>query len=104
MRRPIWFYLITSKDRNGWRSSKRGAPADWFSRPKIAKTGPINAILDPGANLIHGSARSMMIERTPGYGIKVLDAYLALPVCGILMLVICINKLRKLYLKSRLTP
>jgi len=35
----------------------------------------INAILDPGTNLIHGGARSMMIERTPGYGIKVLDAY-----------------------------
>ncbi|MBW1696738.1 MAG: sugar isomerase domain-containing protein [Deltaproteobacteria bacterium] len=35
----------------------------------------INAILDPGTNLIHGGARSMIIERTPGYGIKVLDAY-----------------------------
>jgi len=35
----------------------------------------VNAILDPGTNLIHGGARSMMIERTPGYGIKVLDAY-----------------------------
>lgn len=35
----------------------------------------VNAILDPGTNLIHGATRSMMIERTPGYGIKVLDAY-----------------------------
>lgn len=35
----------------------------------------INAILDPGTNLIHGGARSMIVERTPGYGIKVLDAY-----------------------------
>lgn len=35
----------------------------------------INAILDPGTNLIHGGARSMIVERTPGYGIRVLDAY-----------------------------
>jgi uncharacterized phosphosugar-binding protein len=35
----------------------------------------INAILDPGTNLIHGGARSMIVERTPGYGVKVLDAY-----------------------------
>jgi len=35
----------------------------------------INAILDPGTNLIHGGARSMMIERTPGYVINVLDAF-----------------------------
>ena len=35
----------------------------------------MNGILDPGTNLIHGGARSMIIERTPGYGIKVLDAY-----------------------------
>lgn len=35
----------------------------------------INAILDAGTNLIHGGTRSMAIERTPGYGIKVLDAY-----------------------------
>jgi uncharacterized phosphosugar-binding protein len=35
----------------------------------------INAILDPGTNLIHGAARSMIIERTPGYAISVLDAY-----------------------------
>jgi len=35
----------------------------------------INPILDPGTNLIHGGARSMIIERTPGYGISVLDAY-----------------------------
>ena len=35
----------------------------------------MNGILDPGTNLIHGGARSMIIERTPGYGIKVLVAY-----------------------------
>lgn len=35
----------------------------------------INPILDPGTNLIHGGARSMIIERTPGYGISVLNAY-----------------------------
>ena len=36
---------------------------------------PINAILDPGTNLIHGAKRSNIIERTQGYAIKVLDAY-----------------------------
>lgn len=36
---------------------------------------PINAILDPGTNVIHGAKRSNIIERCPGYGIKVLDAY-----------------------------
>ncbi|RKX78530.1 MAG: sugar isomerase [Spirochaetes bacterium] len=36
---------------------------------------PINAILDPGTNLIHGAKRSNYIERTPGYAHKVLDAY-----------------------------
>jgi len=36
---------------------------------------PINAILDPGTNLIHGAKRSNFIERTPGYASKVLDAY-----------------------------
>jgi uncharacterized phosphosugar-binding protein len=36
---------------------------------------PINAILDPGTNLIHGAKRSNVIERTPGYAMKVLDAY-----------------------------
>jgi uncharacterized phosphosugar-binding protein len=36
---------------------------------------PINAILDPGTNLIHGAKRSNYIERTPGYAAKVLDAY-----------------------------
>jgi len=36
---------------------------------------PINAILDPGTNLIHGAKRSNLIERTPGYALKVLDAY-----------------------------
>ncbi len=35
----------------------------------------VNAILDPGTNLIHGAARSMAIERTPGYAISVLNAY-----------------------------
>jgi uncharacterized phosphosugar-binding protein len=35
----------------------------------------VNGILDPGTNLIHGGARSMAIERTPGYAISVLDAY-----------------------------
>ena len=36
---------------------------------------PINVILDPGTNLIHGAKRSNFIERTPGYALKVLDAY-----------------------------
>lgn len=36
---------------------------------------PINAILDPGTNLIHGAKRSNFIERTPGYAGRVLDAY-----------------------------
>ncbi|MEX2543152.1 MAG: sugar isomerase domain-containing protein [Trueperaceae bacterium] len=36
---------------------------------------PINAILDPGTNLIHGAKRSNYIERTPGYASRVLDAY-----------------------------
>lgn len=36
---------------------------------------PIDAILDPGTNLIHGAKRSNIIERCPGYGIRVLDAY-----------------------------
>lgn len=36
---------------------------------------PINAILDPGTNLIHGAKRSNYIERTPGYARQVLDAY-----------------------------
>lgn len=36
---------------------------------------PIDAILDPGTNLIHGAKRSNIIERCPGYGIKVMDAY-----------------------------
>lgn len=35
----------------------------------------INAILDPGTNLIHGAGRSSIIERTPGYAKSVLDAY-----------------------------
>jgi uncharacterized phosphosugar-binding protein len=36
---------------------------------------PINAILDPGTNLIHGAKRSNVIERTPGYALRVLEAY-----------------------------
>lgn len=36
---------------------------------------PINAILDPGINLINGAKRGNHIERCPGYGIKVMDAY-----------------------------
>ena len=36
---------------------------------------PINAILDAGTNLIHGAKRSNIIERTPGYAARVLDAY-----------------------------
>lgn len=36
---------------------------------------PINAILDAGINLIHGARRTTIIERTPGYGVKVMDAY-----------------------------
>ena len=36
---------------------------------------PINAILDAGTNLIHGAKCSNIIERTPGYAIKVMDAY-----------------------------
>ena len=36
---------------------------------------PINAILDPGTNVIHGAKRSNIIERCPGYGIRVLDSY-----------------------------
>lgn len=35
----------------------------------------INAILDPGTNLIHGAGRSSTIERTPGYAKSVLNAY-----------------------------
>ena len=35
----------------------------------------VNAILDPGTNLIHGAKRSIQVERTPGYAVTVLDAY-----------------------------
>ncbi|MGE5552208.1 MAG: sugar isomerase domain-containing protein [Bacteroidota bacterium] len=35
----------------------------------------VNAILDPGTNLIHGAKRSMSVERTPGYAPTVLEAY-----------------------------
>ena len=36
---------------------------------------PINAILDPGTNLIHGAKRSNVIERTAGYATSVLNSY-----------------------------
>ena len=36
---------------------------------------PVNAILDAGTNVIHGAKRSNIIERCPGYGIRVMDAY-----------------------------
>ena len=36
---------------------------------------PINAILDAGVNLIHGARRTTIMERTPGYGVRVMDAY-----------------------------
>lgn len=35
----------------------------------------VNAILDPGTNLIHGAKRSNIVERTPGYAKAVFDAY-----------------------------
>jgi len=35
----------------------------------------INAILDPGTNLIHGAKRSNIVERTPGYAKAVFDSY-----------------------------
>lgn len=36
---------------------------------------PMNAILDAGTNLIHGAKRSNIIERAPGYAVKVFDSY-----------------------------
>jgi len=36
---------------------------------------PVNAILDPGTLLAMGARRSTIIERTPGYGVSVLNAY-----------------------------
>ncbi len=36
---------------------------------------PINAMLDCGTNLMMGAKRSNIVERTPGYGIRVLDMY-----------------------------
>lgn len=36
---------------------------------------PVNAILDPGTILAMGARRSTIIERTPGYGVSVLNAY-----------------------------
>ena len=36
---------------------------------------PLNAILDAGTNLIHGAKRSNIIERMPGYAIRVFDSY-----------------------------
>ncbi len=35
----------------------------------------VNAILDPGTNLIHGAKRSNYVERLPGYAARVFDAY-----------------------------
>ncbi len=35
----------------------------------------VNAILDPGTNLIHGAKRSNIVERTPGYAKAVFDSY-----------------------------
>ncbi len=42
---------------------------------RAGSLAPINAILDPGTNLIHGAKRSNVIERTPGYAASVLNAY-----------------------------
>ena len=36
---------------------------------------PIDAMLDAGTNLIHGAKRSNIIERLPGYGVKIFDLY-----------------------------
>jgi len=36
---------------------------------------PINAILDPGVNLLFGATRSTLVERTPGYAQSVLKNY-----------------------------
>ncbi|MCS7176000.1 sugar isomerase domain-containing protein, partial [Pseudothermotoga sp.] len=36
---------------------------------------PVNAILDPGTLLAMGARRSTIVERTPGYGVSVLNAY-----------------------------
>jgi uncharacterized phosphosugar-binding protein len=35
----------------------------------------MNSILDAGTNLIHGGRRSLLIERTPGYALSVMNAY-----------------------------
>ncbi len=35
----------------------------------------INALLDPGIDLVHGAKHSNIIERTPGYAKSVLDSY-----------------------------
>lgn len=35
----------------------------------------MNSILDAGTNLIHGGKRSLLIERTPGYALSVMNAY-----------------------------
>ncbi len=35
----------------------------------------VNAILDPGTNVIHGAKRSNIVERTPGYARAVFDSY-----------------------------
>jgi len=49
---------------------------------------PINAILDAGTNLIHGAKRSNVIERTPGYAARVLDAYRAGLVPGEVIIIV----------------
>mgnify|MGYP000103034201 FL=1 len=36
---------------------------------------PVNAILDPGTLISMGARRSTIIERTPGYGVAVLEAF-----------------------------
>ncbi|MBE3132623.1 MAG: SIS domain-containing protein [Acidobacteria bacterium] len=35
----------------------------------------MNSMLDAGTNLIHGGRRSLLIERTPGYAVSVMNAY-----------------------------
>ncbi|NLG85582.1 MAG: sugar isomerase domain-containing protein, partial [Firmicutes bacterium] len=36
---------------------------------------PVNAMLDAGLSLANGARRTTIIERTPGYGTKLLDIY-----------------------------
>ncbi len=35
----------------------------------------MDSMLDAGTNLIHGGRRSLLIERTPGYAVSVMNAY-----------------------------